>query len=421
MKRRADRGNALLLVTVLLIVFVGLAAAYMTVTSGAHSAAKNALRDETAFVAAESGIDDAINELNARLDYGEDGLGCVRGLLGRAEYEVSIDPPFRDLQRYVLRSVGACDDSVRVIVAVVEPEGMSAARFASALFGDRLVNLGVNAAVDSFNSRDGDYEIAAKRRLRNQEFANAKGNVKSNGRVRLSANAKVFGDLTSGPAADAQLVANAHVEGASTQSLEPESLAAVDVPELPSEGGRTVASKREWTLLSGSYRYDEVILEAGATLRLVGPATLVADRFVAGPGARIEIDAKDGPVTLYGTGAFQLDPSIEWKSVTRKSSDFALRIATDPADAPDRVVQVGGSGKFYGTIYAPHVDLVLASGLEVFGAIAARSIDVGSGAQIHYDEALAPAAGPRFKLVSWEEARVKVKKPPGGGKSGKSP
>ncbi len=404
------RGSALLLVTVLLVVFIGLAAAYMAITSHNHFAAMRDHDAEIAFALAEAGIDDAVNELNAGIDYGGDGLGRVAGPLGRGSYEVSIAPAHAGPGRYTLHATGECGAASRAIVAVVAPEGLPADRFSAALFGDALVNIHVNAAVDSWDSRDGEYSLKRVNRFRNQPYAGAKAQVKSNHAVRLGANAKVFGDVTTGPDGGAQLFGSAHVSGSTTRAVAGEKLPPVDVPDVASSGSRTVPAGRSLVLRGGTVRYEWFVLEGGATVKIVGPATVVFDHFTAGPDARIEIDGRAGTVTIYGRGMFRLDPTARWESATKNASELNLRIATDTQKTPQYAVKIDGSGKFYGTIYAPGASLKLDSGMEVFGAVSARAIELGPAFQVHYDEAIAPPpAAPVYRVVSWQEEPGKKK------------
>jgi hypothetical protein len=410
MSAKRTRGSALLVVCALLLVFVGLAAAYLAIMSHNLASAVRANEAELAFTYAESGIDDAVNELNAQIDYGENGMGDVSSPIGRGSYAVELKPPFEGHARYVLRAVGECGDEERGIIAVVQPEGYSAERFEAALFGDMAVNIHQNASVDSWDSRQGDYSLKRTNRFRNQMYAGSKSHVKSNYKVQVGANAKVFGDVTTGPKGEAQLIANAHVAGVTTEAVSAEKMPAPAVPDIPSAGSRTVFAGRTMTVKAGEHHFEWVVLESGATLTIEGPCVVVFDHFVAGPKAKIEVDGRDGRVDIFGTGTFKLDPLAEWHSASKKAGDLSLTITTDTTVA-GLIVEVDASGKFYGTVYAPNAQLTLDAGMELFGAVAARSVEVGPGFEVHYDEALAPPpTNPVYRLVSWEEEPVKKKK-----------
>lgn len=407
---RSRSGSALLLVTVIVVVLMGITGAYLAILGTELSQAANAVNREAAFTAAESGIDAAVNELNAQIDYGADGLGAGTGSFGRVSYAVTIEPAYAGPMRYVLRSRGESGDLERGVVAVVGPEGATAGRFANAVFGEFAVELKQNASIDSYDSREGDYTEKRVNRLRNQLYAKAKGNVKSNGAVKMDANSKVFGDATSGKNESAVLQFNAYVDGSLGRANERENLSPVEVPDLPSIGSDNVPKGRMKVLAAGAHRFDTLVLEAGATLRIDGPATIVLGHFEAGAGAKIEVHGKAGPVTIVGTGKFQVHPTARWDSATKRPTDLSLKIASDNLLSPLSTVEIDGTGPFYGTVYAPNADLNLDSGMEVFGAVTARSVVLGRGVEVHYDEALAPdSSSTVFRVLSWEEAPPKKK------------
>lgn len=412
MKRAArSSGGALLLATVVVVVISGIVAAYMSFMMINYSTASGDVESEMAFVVAESGIDASLNELNAQIDYASDGLGAVRGRLGGPAYEVSIEPSYSGLRRYVLRSIGAVGGSERRIVGVAVPEGVTADRFANAVFGDFSVEIGTNASVDSYDSREGDYDSKRVNRFRNELYAGARGHVKSNGTVRVGPNAKVFGDVTAGSAGEADFVANAHVEGVAGKSLSPEGVPPIAVPAVEGQGSRSVLPRASLTLDARDHHYASLVVGEGATLKIQGPATVILDDFRVAPGARVVIDGSNGPVTLYGTGAFQLDPAARWESTKKQAGELTLRITTDTLLSPHLPVEVDAAGRFYGTIYAPNATLNLDSQMELFGAVSGGRVNLGPSFKVHYDETLAPVAtGPNFRLVSYDDVGAGKKK-----------
>lgn len=416
MRSPSTRGSALLLVMVVLVLLIGMSGAYLGVISSHHASALRDREGELAFVNAESAVDSALYELNAGKDAAGDGLGAVRGKLNGGTYKVSIEPAFRGPGRYVLRAVGRRGKTGRGVVAVVGPAAASADRFASAVFGDLFVELRQNASVDSFDSRDGDYGSSATNRLRNQAYAGKQGTVKSNGSVTVGANAKVFGEAVAGPEGRVRVQGSGYVDGATTRAIAGESMPPVEVPAVPLQGDRTVPEAGKLVLPAGEHHVGTLVVERGGTLRIEGPATLVVDRLAVEAFASLVIDGTAGPVTIFGTGSFEVDSKAQWVSTTRSPAELSLRLAGDNIVDSACSIKLNGGGEFFGTIYAPNAKLSVESAMKIYGAIAARAVTLGQGVEVHYDQALRPVSSePAFRLLSWEEVAVGPPAPSGGG------
>lgn len=393
---RPESGSALVLVLILLLIVFGVGGAYLGL-SGTNFATALRERDaEIAFAVAESGLDAAVHELNVGIDPGGDGLGAVSGTMGRDTYAVEVRPS--GSARFVLRAEGRRDKARRTIVAVVEASEGGADRFRSAVFGDRYVNLAQASAVDSYDSREGDYATAVKDRVRDAPYAGDAGHVRSNGDVRLEPNAKVFGDVTAGENGDVRVDANAHVDASVTRATEPLEVPPVVVPDLPAGPPMAIPSRSLQVLGPGTIRLSELTVGKGATLILEGPATVVVDLFRADTQATLMVDGKSGPVALIGTGEFHVDHTVDWRSVAKNPLELELKLAGAGH------ATLTGRGEFFGTVYAPNADLSLEGSLEVYGALAARSVSLGQYARVHYDEAVGPATpGPEFRVMSLSE------------------
>ena len=390
---RSDAGSALLLVLILLLIVMGVGGAYLGLASRNFAAALGERDGEIAFAVAESGLDAAVHELNVGIDPDGDGPGAVAGRLGMDDYRVEIRPS--GPARYVLQAEGRRDKTRRTLTAVVESSPGGADRFRSAIFGDRYVHLGEAAAVDSYDSAESDYAEALRDRVRDAPYAGDAGHVRSNGDVRLDANAKVFGDVTTGENGEAYVQSNAHVDSSTTRATEPLEMPPVEIPDLPAGPAMRVPDRSMQVLGPGTIRLSELTVGRSATLVLQGPATLVVDGFRAETQATIMVDGKGGPVTLIGTGEFRLDPTADWRSVAKNPQELSLKLTGSGA------ASLTGRGEFFGTVYAPNADLSVDGSLEVFGALAARSVSLGNYARLHYDQAVGPASpGPEFRVVS---------------------
>lgn len=118
-------------------------------------------------------------------------------------------------------------------------------------------------------------------------------------------------------------------------------------------------------------------------------------------------------VKIYLTGDFVIDGNSS--SIVNPTSDptslivFGLGkddpLTTNLDETPQ--MKLAGNGTFYGAVYAPNYDVVLGgsgkSG-EMFGAVVAKTIELGGGYQFHYDEDLAGYESRlAMKVTHWAE------------------
>ena len=66
-------------------------------------------------------------------------------------------------------------------------------------------------------------------------------------------------------------------------------------------------------------------------------------------------------------------------------------------------LQFRGNNELVGVIYAPNADVDLNGTPDIYGSVAAKSIDISGNAGIHYDEALGVKNGQSFTIIAWEE------------------
>ena len=111
-RRWSERGSALFLSMIIVLMVASMGVAYLTVTLRTNRSTFNAAEGEAAFAIAESGIDDAIYEVNTGIDSGGDGLGNVTGSIDRGTYTVTINPAFDGPGTYTLTSVGVRGDGL---------------------------------------------------------------------------------------------------------------------------------------------------------------------------------------------------------------------------------------------------------------------------------------------------------------------
>jgi hypothetical protein len=132
------------------------------------------------------------------------------------------------------------------------------------------------------------------------------------------------------------------------------------------------------------YYFDSLCVQANATLTASGPVTI---------HVRSTIRLDDG-ATLGASPSTNL--TIVGKSDGSLTSDSAA-------------FRTGANVKFYGSMYGYNTDIQLGSNAQIFGSMIGRTFYAGTGAKVHYNQALANSAvcqgGNKFNIVrgTWRE------------------
>lgn len=89
----------------------------------------------------------------------------------------------------------------------------------------------------------------------------------------------------------------------------------------------------------------------------------------------------------------------------RGAASFSI-LGINPTAPLTQEFKLGGSAKFYGTVYAPGATLTLGGGAEFVGSLAGKTASLSGNVQIRYDEALGDEVKKiltSFKVASWFE------------------
>lgn len=241
--------------------------------------------------------------------------------------------------------------------------------FADALFGASGVTLVGNASTDGYDASLGGYGGANR-------FDT--GNVRSNADVSLTGNATVRGDAMPGPEGSVSMSGNSTVTGLTDPATSEKSLPAVTVPgNAVALGALTLSGNKTGTLSTGTY---------------------VATALSISGNSRLIIDASDGPVVLYVTGAISI--SGNGISNALKPKDFNLvQVGGSP-------VHFSGNATYTGTVYAPSSALSVSGNGVFYGSYVGASISLTGNADVHYDRSLRSISGPPGPLrvvAQWHE------------------
>jgi len=372
------QGSVLIVALLFVMILAGWVAHDLSQSATEARAATLYNTSSRAFQLAEAGLDQAI--VNLQTISGTDDI--YTGSLGTGSF--SIQEPMTVLSPllYEASVVGTSNGVQRSLQAVLQVEPQSI--FQYAVFGDINVTVSGDVRIDSYDSRNGPYDVLTN--------ANGNGNIGTNSTtadaIKLSGNIHIDGQLSLGPGvAQPETV----VEGFESYMVTAEppvisgpemTLPEVSVPEGLSCIDLSLSGQTTHTLSSpGVYCYNALSVGGGAVL------------------------TSDGPVVVY------LKDSLSF------SGESVIGVTTDPSQftfliAPDSSVDispgaVSGSANIYAAMYGPNASFSISGDVHLYGSIVGRDATISGNVQFHYDEALADnnmlSAEAKVKLLSWQD------------------
>jgi hypothetical protein len=219
--------------------------------------------------------------------------------------------------------------------------------------------------VDSFDSGGGDYDPPAN--------WGSRGNIGANGDVSLEYNTQVWGDVRAGD--DIFEGAGVTVTGGKQAQAATESFP--DVPPGTASAGLTLTAGQTANLSPGTYSYKYLDFGDGASLTVSGPVTI----HVTGPAI---------PGDSFGR-VVRMGENV---SVGSADSGGHLLLVTKSSGASTDFARFEAKEGFrlYGSIYGTNTDVYVRSNSAISGSVVARTVLVGSGSKIHYDQAVSNLA-----------------------------
>lgn len=125
----------------------------------------------------------------------------------------------------------------------------------------------------------------------------------------------------------------------------------------------------------------DINLGAEQSVTLVGPGSYRVSNITVN-GGQLEVNNKQGPVTLYVTGKVDIQGKKSFKLKEKAADGFVLYIEGQGT------VRLTESGEFNGIIYAPNSKVEIGGRSQVSGAVVGRVIKLKDEAQIQYDKSL---------------------------------
>ena len=394
---KARRGAALLIAMIALTTIIVIGAAFLRLGVNTKSEANSSLDQDRAFYLCEA----AIAESGAALAKGKSGAIASQATpaqFGNGLFWVtSTDLGNGDRQ---LDATAMCDSGRSAIRAVIHQTQDS--QFSAALLADQTLTIASNAQIDSFDSSKGSYASQPKTVVNGKSIVNKHGGIRSNGAVNVASNDQLFGNVTPGPGNTVSgIQGSTYIDGVTAPATTKVTFPPVTVPSIASSGAKNVQKSDPValrTLVAGNYHYSSLTLGNQSTFTIQGPSTVVLDSFTGNSGVSFVIDGTNGPVNIYFTGSAAFVSNMTVTSTGNTAKDVSLVFASSTP------VDLASNASLLGTIYAPYSTVNISSNWGVSGAVMAKSINLASNVNIHYDEALATGAKvgvPVQTISSW--------------------
>lgn len=397
-ERQAERGSAIVTVTVVLAVLLVLLTGFLRLVGRAHTEQGQKSDDLQVLYVAEAGLGEAY----LALEKGHpSALGSSDQPLELSSVSYWVDEP-EDLgmRVYALRASAVERQARERIELVVReiPDGF----FRYAVFGDEGVNIATSAFIDSYDSTVGVYKTQYDN---STKHATEFGNVGSNVDILLQTNTQIWGSANPGPEHEVVYSGpNITVSGSTDPAKELVDLPPVPVPSIPSSGTANIKKKTLY-LGPGDVHYDSVQVTSGGAVEIRGPARVVFDDFLLASNTKLTLVTTGGPIEIYGTGNFQLQANSQLVTNSSRPHDSAFYISSNNIDGkPKAIVDFSANSQYTGVIYAPRASVSINTMFEIFGSVMCRRVDLASNSKIHYDMSLMfddDNGDPVFEQVSW--------------------
>ncbi|HEY2386066.1 MAG TPA: hypothetical protein VGK30_03825 [Candidatus Binatia bacterium] len=113
-----------------------------------------------------------------------------------------------------------------------------------------------------------------------------------------------------------------------------------------------------------------------------GPGSFVVRKLKIASGARVFVDNAAGPVTLYTTDEVTIADKAVVDLADPRPERFAIYATSD------KPVQIQGTSRVAGALYAPNAPVTIAGDADVSGAVVGKTVVTKDRARVHYDSTL---------------------------------
>lgn len=391
---RERRGGALAAALIVVTLMAMLSAAMLTLRGSMARRQLGALDAKRAFYIAEAGL----AEGTASLAVGGNGNVGSPGDPARFGDGIFWTEAIVPLDGYTqLTATGLCGSGRCTLQLVVRtaPDPIGAL----GLFGEAAVALGASSKVGGYDATSGsDGSLLGGLLDSGWTSSSTHARVASNGPVTLAAGTRlsptvVGGDIVPGPGHSVIAGLNTRVSGTTAPGSDAEDLPDIAIPTLAPIGSYTARGGGTKVLPTNEGRYTTIQVQLGTVLSIAGPATIRASTLRVDAGATLKLDTTLGAIELYIDDDLILSAGSSVTCPDKEAKSCSIYHTGDPTVAGTTpTATLAANGSLYAKVYAPHLALSLPSSLDVFGALVAESVSLGSNAEFRYDAATADAA-----------------------------
>lgn len=388
-----ERGNALAVAIIVVVIVAGLAAAIMSIVLQDHKQAEATIVVTRVEYIAEAGAGQSIADLTTG---GTGNLGSKTALVGFGGGGFYATATDNGDTTWSIVSVGKLGEQTRVLEVVLAPK--SVPLFTKALFGDLDLAAKGNVFTDSYDSDAGTYASQATLvdPVSGRTYAKKSGSLGSNGNIRINGSVIVLGDATPGPGKSVIISGgSAFIAGSTTPAANRQELPRIEYPPAGPTTA-TFSTSGASTFTAGEYHYHDFTAKASAEVHIQGDVTLYVDdvfdfsgqaELIIDPGASLTVYHEGTDFSLTGGGML---------NQTGLPANFKLfSKATN--------VKFGGNSSFTGAVYAPYAVINPGGTTDIFGSFVGSQVTVDGSANFHYDESLSksPDTITYLRPVSW--------------------
>jgi hypothetical protein len=439
-KRLQERGSALLLVLVVLVICLFTGTGLLSLGLHGRMLTIRETHDIAAQRAADAGLAQALYVMNGMLENGvlDDVLSNPQGdttLPDSLKEAAPMDPEgdtthmepgdYRALPHAIDAKLPNCDatysynvvptkegGAIGFIITCVGKSGTATKTvyadlvlkglFESALLVQDRISLMPNTLVKGYNSADPfDKDV---------DLTIGTTSVEAD-RIPLGPGTVVEGDVFVGVGGDPKVVigAGGTITGQKYPLLVEPEFPVITPPRLPKVGTGLSAKGSTITLgPANSGQYTDITLAQAAgqsgILQIDGGDVVlhITGNIDLGTGCELVI-LPGTSLTLYVDGDISADNSVGFNNNAGNVEDFKL-YATGTGT---QVFDLKAKSSIFGAVYAPNADITLFPGAEMYGAIVGNSVTFKSGCTFYYDEVLKDPSlddeGVRLVLKRWHE------------------
>ena len=409
--RHKEQGFVLIVGMVVMAILLLLAIPFLYQLSFENRLTDKSYKSSAAMSLAEAGVDRAIWELNygdISSWTGDDTLrtmgissfqaagGNVIGDVGIKVVDPTADHPIVE-SRGTVSYVGP-----KEVVRTVRSELGGFPPFKFAAFGDDGIMIDQQVEIDSYDSRNGDYD--------NPGNMGSEGDIGTNSgdfsAIYMDNSSDLAGDAVSGYESDPESVIitapGANIDGEKRALPVPIEFPQITPPAGLMGMGDYSMSGTDSIFMSG--QYGSFTMEANSVVTIEDDVILyITGDFYMDQNSRLDIADGASLQIIMGSGSFEMDQTSTMNNLSQDPTKFVL-FGTESFTGD---IYIDQNSEFYGAIYAPNALVELDQADGFFGAVIANDILFDQFTVLHYDKALEdleilPSMGSLYEVKSWQ-------------------